>query len=106
MIITELILAFSSSSSSSSSSNGSSASFNLLFSNFAFKIKHSRFKIFRFFFCVCYPLDLLTFFLSISSGDVVMGFGRIGAERPFALSADRGQVIDQSSLACMFCFPN
>ena len=58
------------------------------------------------FFCVCYPLDLLTFFLSISFGDVVTGFGRIGAERPFALSADRGQVIDQSSLTCMFCFPN
>lgn len=102
MFITELILAFSS---SSSSSYGSSASFNLLFSNFAFKIKHSRFKIFGFFF-VCYPLDLLTFFLTISSGDVVTGFGRIGAERPFALSADRGQVIDQSSLTCMFSFPN
>ena len=52
--------------SSSSSSYGSSASFNLLFSNFAFKIKHSRFKIFRFFLCVLssgfaylFPIHLL-----------------------------------------------
>ena len=50
---------------------------------------------------MCYPLDLLTFFLSNSS-DVVTGFGRMGAARPFALSADRGQVIDLFSLYVLF----